>query len=423
MRLTKTFWFATCWILVAIVGTSFLYRASAPFRPPDPGPPFDLQRFGTIDIDESQNAFAEYEVAPLTRDPGGVDDAIRAGWSVAPANVVAWLETNRQSLELFRKGTARAGGLYGQPQDQSYKTMISVTRHQALSRLARLEAARLIADGDLGTAWDWYKATLRHSRHVGMYGTARARLVGTAFHAKAVEDITRWASDGRVSALMLRQAMSDAIAAYQLTQPPSTTLRSEYFFVMNTIDDRESRPLDRLLNDVERGKRIIRLAYANWLTEIDLPRWQQTPRFPGRLRLFAPATLQSGPSPFMIEQYCSKSSAAIRELGGGRPFEAGICPEQTRQSLLEVTLAAQLYFRDHCRFPQTSSEFRTSDLTTWPTDPFNPVKSTIQYRCDVESGDAVVWSVGPNKVDDGGNVNARWDASDFDQGVTIQHPH
>jgi hypothetical protein len=37
----------------------------------------------------------------------------------------------------------------------------------------------------------------------------------------------------------------------------------------------------------------------------------------------------------------------------------------------------------------------------------------MRYRRDM-NGTVVIWSVGPNEIDDGGNINAQYKATDYD---------
>lgn len=71
-----------------IIGLSILsailaYRNSRLNGLPDIGTPFDVEKSGTIEITDDENAFVEYNQATPTKDPSDVDDVIRQGWSTA----------------------------------------------------------------------------------------------------------------------------------------------------------------------------------------------------------------------------------------------------------------------------------------------------------------------------------------------------
>ena len=279
-------------IIVAVAGL-LIYRSSRLIGIPDIGEPFDLTQFGTITIDDAENAFADYDLVEPTRAPFDIDDVIENGWAHVTPEVSAWLSANRASLHSLQQGAAKPFACRGQPKDESWSTMISVTKHRALSRLALLEAARLTDQGDLNAAWSFYRAALRHSRHIGMYGAATDRLVSVALHATVSQRIVKWATDTRVDVSMLRQALRDISETYAMTAPASVTLRSEYFYTMNTLQDklvwlRESEVGGIslfLTHEPTLGQRIIKVAYANWLSQADLPRYQQKPPCPGMMQL------------------------------------------------------------------------------------------------------------------------------------------
>ncbi len=154
---------------------------------------------------------------------------------------------------------------------------------------------------------------------------------------------------------------------------------------------------------------------------------QQSRRWPGQIELFEPvagAPLPGGLSPAEIEHFCSKSPVAASAYGVGRgpPLGSSITRERTRQSQLVVALAAQLYFRDNGHFPNASAEFLDGYLSKWPIDPYTRNDTPMHYRFDAETGEATVWSVGPNGINDGGNVEALWNDAHFDFGVTIRAP-
>ncbi len=180
-----------------------------------------------------------------------------------------------------------------------------------------------------------------------------------------------------------------------------------------------------LKNEPEVGKRVIKLTYANWLSQVDLPRSQQSRRWPGQLGLFEPvagAPLPGGLSPAEIEHFFSKSPVAAYRVGRGPRIDTVTTDERIRQSQLVVALTGQLYFRDNRRFPNASAEFLDGYLNKWPIDPYNRDETPMHYRFDVETGEATVWSVGPNGINDGGNVETKWNDARFDLGVTIRAP-
>ncbi len=421
-------------VLLGSVSASLVFRSGQLYGVPDIGSPFDEERFGTVELADSENAFLEYEFASPTKDPADIENVITGGWSNATPEIVEWLATNRKSLELLRQGSDKFRALQGQPENLSYETMVDVTKNRALSRLARLEAARLIDLGDIEGAWDLHRIALRHSRHVGMYGDAISRLTGIALHLSACEGIVKWAHDTRVDARLLRQSLHDVVEADRLTQPLSVTLRSEYYFTLNTISDSlyarvadESGPLTCFIrNEPTLGIRVLKLVYENWLSQSDLPKYQQSPRCPGNARLFQLPKDQSQSgnlSPNDIRQLCEQSPLAKVLTQHGCPVEFAVRREQSRQSQMEIILAAQLYYRDRQRLPAASVDLVPEYLPFWPLDPFSSKESPMSYFCNEIGDEAIVWSIGPNEIDDSGNVGAQPNAEDYDLGWAIDAPN
>jgi hypothetical protein len=180
-----------------------------------------------------------------------------------------------------------------------------------------------------------------------------------------------------------------------------------------------------LENEPEVGRRIVKLVYANWLSEADLPRHQQSPLYPGDLGLFEPKAggkLPVGVAPSDIEEFYSKSFVAKVGVRGGPPFGSNIIREETRQSQLVATLATQLFFREHARLPNSSTELLGKYLKKWPDDPYRSDKAPMGFRHDATNRVVTIWSVGPNEIDDEGNVDVGWSDLQFDLGLRIHPP-
>lgn len=350
-----------------------------------------------------------------------------------------WLDDNQQALRLLNVGSKKPKALIEQPKDYSFLSRIEIAKHQALSRLALLQATRLRHTEDVSGAWKWYRIAFRHSRHTGMYGGNIDRIMGVALHSFVARASIEWASDPRVNTVLLRQAIEDVILDYQLTQPPSTTLRSDYFGSRYWIDNTEmlegltgidaSAPVIRgylfLKNEPEVSSRLIDLTYAKWLSQIDLPKHLQTRRT-GKLQLFEPvagAPISSEPSPADIEDFFSHSAVASWVIGGMQTqLDRSITRERMFHSQLVVILAVQLFFREHGRFPHSSAEFIDDYLKDWPNDPYIRKETPMHYRLDVPTEEAIVWSDGPNGISHGGQVAELWDETHLDFGATIRPP-
>jgi hypothetical protein len=297
---------------------------------PDIGDPFDVAAFAGPPIPDEENAFVLYRQA-VERLPAGPSDAANFDWAEAGAAEKGWLERSREALELWRKGTERTQALYLPPQSLTVATPLPVMdRIRWLMRLAKLDATRLEADGDLEGAWRWYRAIFRSSRHIGRHATAVERAVGLQMHSVACRQMTRWSKDPRVTPALLRRALDAAIADYAETCPNSDMVKVEYLTFLKTYDDpslvrkcltdasfagpRETPWIARNVNafslarswmkEPERSRRVTRLIYANLLAACDLPPDRRPPVACSLPNLTTPT-----PTPILIDLYRLDASA------------------------------------------------------------------------------------------------------------------
>jgi hypothetical protein len=73
-----------------------------------------------------------------------------------------------------------------------------------------------------------------------------------------------------------------------------------------------------------------------------------------------------------------------------------------------IALAIRLFAVDHGSRPAQLSELVPEYLPAIPDDPFSGTQATIQYRADVRP--VVLYSVGPDGVDNGGTPRTKWTA-------------
>ena len=109
----RTILSAAALFLVGAVAAPVLHRRIQLVGLPDIGAPFDIQEFGTVELEDGENAALYYQAAipPEQRDYIGVDDTEPAvdeldavldlGWSHATPEVKEWLKSNRSSLDLM----------------------------------------------------------------------------------------------------------------------------------------------------------------------------------------------------------------------------------------------------------------------------------------------------------------------------------
>src|SRR5262249_25675382 len=135
---------------------------------------------------------------------------------------------------------------------------------RSLSWLAALQAMKLESEGDFQGAWTWYRAILQLSRNLGQHGTNFERIFGIALHATASDLMVRWAGHPEVGATMLRAALDDVRTIDSQTVPLSTTLKTEYVFIRDSLDDPSNAATQSpVLGEPELSRRVMNIMLAN----------------------------------------------------------------------------------------------------------------------------------------------------------------
>ncbi len=349
---------------------------------PDVGHPFDVAAFEAIDVPDADNAMVGYRRAAAQLEPLKVDNRVTtawtkapADWSMAPAEIQAWADSNREALATWRAGTERPDSLAVRPGElRASSTLEPVQDLRTFARLALLEASRLRGDGDVEGAWAWYRAVLRSAGHAGRHGPIVQRMVGTAIEAMAAGEVAAWAADPRVDAAMLRRALADVREAGALVSPTSEMLKCDYlvldrdldvhragFFAMAAADPsgpwfhhisgvNEARGF--LLREPERSRRVIRLAFANWLAYCDLPPADQPAReSAGGISVFTPdATVPPSAlalAPEELGRWVESAPMARALLPGYADIQGYLIREANTRDAMVVHLAEEAYRREH----------------------------------------------------------------------------
>jgi len=97
-----------------------------------------------------------------------------------------------------------------------------------------------------------------------------------------------------------------------------------------------------------------------------------------------------------------------------RSFEHACIREQAEMRLLRLELAIQAWRKTDGRLPESLSELVPQIIDEIPVDPFDPDGGTMKYR-RTEDG-YVLYSVGPNGIDDGGIAPDEEDLGGFETG-------
>lgn len=415
-------------LFVLLVLSPFLYRAYRIAEVPDIDEPFDLEAFGSVEIAPAENAMTHYALAvkmlhqPTHFSFGDEMDKFRAdGWPAASANLRKWLDDNQPALAEWRKGTVLERSQEVALKNCTWSTLLPVTQEcRQLAELARLQAERCLHEGDSRQAWVWLNAALRSSRHVQQHGVLIQRLVGSAIQSLTAEGIVRWSAHSDVAIDHLRNAISDVNAADQMTPPISDTLKADYVTWCNQLraedelwevaamDSPEDARVMRFrlwwLGEPERSQRVMRHAYQNVLAEIDkLPR-DRTPTTPGFSKLF---DLPAGPNGQLagrdVEKLIGTSHLAAAVVPGFEQLDESTRLESARRVALPAAIGCQIYRRLHGDWPTRLEELVPDILPDAPIDPLGKVGDLLRLKRDGD--DLIIYSVGPNGVDDGAQID------------------
>jgi hypothetical protein len=412
----------------------------------DVGEPFDFKALEAYSLPAEKNADYLYLLAgrslfKLNYGRGtyalsqATDKSARqaalAGWSQANADARKWLELNEKTLGVWKTGTSRAEAIEVPLSEFGFLSLLPVSNDARIfAALAVLKASRLMSDGHTAEAWSWYRATLRNSRHLGMHGGAIERMVGADVYRLARDPILNWAARPEVSTAELRQALADAIAVDSMTAPLSRTLKVEYLSVRHSItlvlaNLRKVHPFvalaTRQSGRPEKMVRVANLYFSNWLTNAERPRWQRKPMTDKEVGLFEPdaGSAKLPPARVLKKLVAMQLSGLEGNMGVisspvvdyalpgmMSPFDT-VDQDRVNRAAVVVGLALELYFRERGRFPAALPELvQAGDLKSIPLDPFGKGEA-IHYRLVGNLIDhAVVWSVGPDRVNQAGQLPA-----------------
>lgn len=460
-RLLHNPWAWVAVFLLAAFAAPLVYVQYTIARIPDIGEPFDVVAHKSFTLPETENAFTNYReamrsysrldfVVPANSPrweaaDKSLDEAHDKGWSAANEDVRKWVEVNRPAMRIWREGTKFDNAIEVPLNELTISSSLDAA--QALrdfARLALLEASRFTEEGKTDEAWEWYRATLRSGRHVGIHACMIGRHVGNAILLMSVEPIQRWAAHSNVSADDLRRALADVQSIDAMTLPNSDTLKNEYFIILNTsaaeIEEVENMRLGwlyRWSGQKERDRRLNRLVFANWLSQCDQPRYRRKLIVDDKLGLFDTGSTivdsQLYP-PADIQNWDKVSEAAARYfrvphvwsfmVPADRGFLAGVDRGEARQGVLEISLATQIHQREHGSFPEKlESLVERGYLSALPADPFGKGEP-LRYRREPD-GSATIWSLAEDGIDQNGKVHREdaWSTTDnFDDVWRITLP-
>ncbi len=287
-------------VLVGACGV-MVRRATSLIGLPDVGDPFDIAAFRALKVPDDRNAFVMFRQATdKFRPTPSLSEAVRrAGpmiaWSQADPKLHEWVASNRQALSLFRAATLRPdiaaaslGGLN--------RTGFASLNLGRFVWLAMLDSSRLEEQGDMSAAWDDYRAILRMRGLVMQRGTVLDRYFANQNSQGLGSRITAWAANPKTDVTLIRRALDDVCALEPKPEWDAFSLKLEYLQMMGILDRTGGGVLEGpdgdppmflgivplppnlavgfyaarrfLVNEPECSRRLLRLAFANWLAHV-----------------------------------------------------------------------------------------------------------------------------------------------------------
>jgi hypothetical protein len=414
--------------------------------------PFDVDAFCRVEIPSGQNAFDQYREAFQLGDTvlevrnaknfelpyENFDQVMTNGWSVADDSLRACLEDFRPALEKWRSGTDCTDAVYLMPGEINFmifndfeNQLPAIGWSRQFARLAKCEAARLEDEGKLDEARGWYIAIFRCGCHLSRRAFSMQRMTGSALLAMSESGLVRWAEDPLVTADQLRRTLNEIQVANQMLEPVSTALKAEYICAINTFKQADwyrqvgfgsdsdvgmpivvlGKILMWVVGEPQTTERILRQILANQLNEVDKPLPEQQPRVGlGNALLFQPDPENSRNPNQLTPDAINRAIARLvpTRLYVPRPQTVEQillvdARDRARLATLEVAIAVQAFRREQGEFPVDPLALVPKYLDAWPVDSCDKTGKPIQYRRD-SSISAVVWSIGPDDKDDGGDV-------------------
>ena len=438
-------WSTRTWlvaIFISLVAFPFVSRWIYLWQIPDVTLPFDVEEVILADIPESENAFVGYHLAiqkfrkkETSWSKKAIEDAIEAVDTKWDERLDQWLIDCREILEDFLRSSDKEQG-----RGQSLRTIhfnSHITPLQELRELARLSAAEAIRyerSGDFDMAWKWHRATLRAAHHAEMQRFAMACAIAIAIRRHECQRIANWASQSSLTAEQLRSARNEVAIETSKRRPLSEFAKVDYLCDRNTArrfdglnivfpnwnSNGPSEPFLLafkhfklwMIGQPELSLRLVRQLLVNNVGQLDLPLHlrQKTvraselivfhldpavPRLSGQLSpVQLNAHLGTGLGQLLIKEQVLYQMGLLDVLARS---------DNARLSAINVLLACQEYQRIQGEFPATIEQLIPKFLEVVPFDSMDVTGAPLRYRRG-ENGEAIVWSIGRDETDNGGDI-------------------
>jgi hypothetical protein len=213
---------------LSIAGTAlFVWWLNSLSGLPDIGDPFDVAAFRAFRFPDDRNAFTFLRRAKekLTPYPSNLPRS----WSQADAESRQWVDTNRQSIELFQQGADQS--------DASNPDGDSGVNAERLASLVLLEAGRREQSGDMAGAWGCFRAILRIATHTRRRGSLAQRADLYYYWALlARQRLAMWAGDPRTTIPQLHVALEEALKSKPEPEWDSFAIKSGYLALTRSLE-------------------------------------------------------------------------------------------------------------------------------------------------------------------------------------------
>ncbi|WP_435008640.1 hypothetical protein P12x_005850 [Tundrisphaera lichenicola] len=391
---------AFLYLMIALTVGALGWRALCLWRLPNAPEPFDLVKYGRVEVLDADNAMVAYrEIFAKFGDLNARDYKVASekawaetDWPVADPEARRWADDHRDALEAWLPANDRPDSLFIQPEEVRINTSFDQVRTLVpYARLALFEGSRLEQLGDLAGAWRMYRAALRASRHAARHGSFAQRVTGMILN-QTRKRIDPWIEQPGITAQLLRRALDDVEACRAMTSPASEMVRAEYFWSRNAIGDMDRwRQLSEtgpysglhwynqfaagrwayrfLRREPERSARVLRLVTAGYLSQCDRPsstrpkllhQWlmiyDHDARTPPSVRAISPDALESW-----------GRDSIVYELGPFQPQIQGILDSELRTfDRFTLKMAERAFEIERGRPPKTHGELIGSYLKALP---------------------------------------------------------
>ena len=415
-------------ILVLGVCGVVLRRATCLVGLPDVGDPFDVAAFRAARVPEDQDAFALFKQAaaqlrPLPDLPMAVRQSARTvAWSRVHSKLREWLEANRPALGLFRQGALRANGIaptLGHPLQSSLTDL----RLGSFVWLEFLDAARLEEQGDMAAAWDGYRAIMSTRAHIMRRGIVFDRYIADQFCQGLESRVGAWAANPKTDVSLIRRALADVRVNEPRPEWDAFSLKLDYLQMTSMLDrsdgwvqqgvdeDQAIRIFDEplppnlmlsiyaarryLAKEPELSRRVLRLAFANWLAHVQ--QQNLAGRQPAVRASFLVQKRTTQLSFYALGQDAPVAARSISPEDLGRwlittrdaklllfqwPWPAIRISEQREHRALVVLLAEELYRRERGSAPPSEEALVGTYLDRLPDDGSGDLDDGTATRID-----------------------------------------